>query len=304
MATASRNVLLWVLTVVLVAAAVVYQRRTGPTYPYRTTITVNQDERVPARLIRSAETSHDAEVIVPSPGGAVSGTMFWRRYPTSEPWSTVPMVLRTIEGGVTQLTATLPRQAAAGKLEYRLELASPAGAQRVPATPNADGEDLVMRFKDPVPALVLVPHVVMMFLALLLGLRAGLGAVVGMDGWQRYVGVTACCMTLGGMVLGPLVQKYAFGAYWTGFPVGSDLTDNKMLAQWIGWLLTWLATGTPIVALKRWGRPLAIITTLIMLSVYLIPHSMRGSQLDYAKLEKMQQQGPVDPRKAIGTSDR
>ena len=222
MATASRPALLWILTIVLVAAAVVYQRRTGPTYPYRTTITVAQNERVPARLVRSSETSRDAEVVVPSPGGAVSGTLFWRRYPTRDEWRALPMAQRTADGGITELVGQLPRQAAAGKLEYRLELVSPGGAQRVPAAPNAEGEDLVMRFKDPVPAVVLMPHVVMMFLALLLGLRAGLGALFGTDGWQRYVGITAVCMTVGGMILGPIVQKYVFGAYWTGFPFGSD----------------------------------------------------------------------------------
>ena len=304
MATAPRTALLWILTVVLVAAAIVYQRRTGPTYPYRTTITVAQNEGVSARLIRSAETTDDAEVIVPSPGGAVSGTMFWRRYPTNDEWRAEPLTPRTGEGGASELVARLPRQAPAGKLEYRLELVSAGGTQRIPAAPNADGDHLVMRFKDPVPAGVLVPHVVLMFLSLLLGLRAGLGALAGIDGWQRYVGVTAVCMTLGGMVFGPIVQKYAFGAYWAGFPVGTDWTDNKMLAQWIGWLLTWAATGTAAVWLVRWRRPLAIVTTLIMLSVYLIPHSMRGSELDYAKLEQMQKQGPVDPRKAIGTSDK
>ena len=36
---------------------------------------------------------------------------------------------------------------------------------------------------------------------------------------------------LGGMILGPIVQKYAFGAYWTGIPFGHDLTDAKNLVD-------------------------------------------------------------------------
>lgn len=294
---------MWTLTLVLVLAAVAYQRRTGPTYPYRTSIAVAQNESVRSRLIRSAETTADAEVVVPSPGGVVSGTMFWRRYPTSEAWRPAPLTARTNADGETELVGHLPRQAPAGKLEYRLELASPAGAQRVPASPNADGEHLVMRFKDPVPVAVLLPHVVMMFLALLFGLRAGLGAVLGIDGWQRHVLPTAAGLTIGGMVLGPIVQKYAFGAYWTGFPFGYDLTDNKTLACWVGWVLSAAAVRAVLGLRASWARGLVIVSTLIMLSIYLIPHSLRGSQVDYAKLDQLQQQGQ-DPRKAIGTSDK
>ena len=299
----SRAVSLWILTVVLVLAAVAYQRRTGPTYPYRTSIAVTQGETVRLRLIRSAETIADAEVVVPSPGAAVTGTMFWRRYPTADEWRPVSMTARTDADGASELVGLLPRQVAAGKLEYRLELMTPSGPQRVPAVPNADGEHLVMRFKDPVPVVVLLPHVVMMFLALLLGLRAGLGAVLGIDGWQRFVVPTAVCLTLGGMVLGPIVQKYAFGAYWTGFPFGYDLTDNKTLAGWVGWLLSAAAVRAALGFRASWARALVIVSTLVMLSIYLIPHSLRGSQLDYEKLDQLQQQG-IDPRKAIGTSDK
>lgn len=292
-----RTLTLWIVTLVLVLAAVAYQRRTGPTYPYRTSITVAPGETTNARLVRSAETTADADVIIPSPGGAVSGTLFWRRYPTQDAWTAVPLRLRT-DNGTSELVGALPRQAAAGKVEYRLELASRAGAQQVPAAPNADGDFIVMRFKDPVPLGILLPHIVMMFLGLLFGLRAGLGAVLGHDGWQRYALPTAVCLTIGGMVLGPIVQKYAFGAYWTGFPFGSDLTDNKTLAGWLGWVLTAVAVKSLTGVRASWARPLAIISTLVMLSIYLIPHSLRGSQLDY---DRLQQQGGANPHSAIGT---
>ena len=39
------------------------------------------------------------------------------------------------------------------------------------------------------------------------------------------------------MILGPLTQYYAFGALWTGFPFGIDLTDNKTLIALIGWII-------------------------------------------------------------------
>ena len=43
MSVLSRPVALWTLTFVLVLAAVAYQRRTGHTYPYRTSIALAQN---------------------------------------------------------------------------------------------------------------------------------------------------------------------------------------------------------------------------------------------------------------------
>jgi hypothetical protein len=39
------------------------------------------------------------------------------------------------------------------------------------------------------------------------------------------------------MILGPVVQYYAFGEFWTGVPFGWDLTDNKTLVAVIFWAL-------------------------------------------------------------------
>jgi hypothetical protein len=79
------------------------------------------------------------------------------------------------------------------------------------------------------------------------------------------------------MLLGPAVQKYAFGAFWTGWPFGNDLTDNKTLVAVIGWLIAWLRV-------RKYPnrRGWAIAAALILLAVYLIPHSMFGSELDYS----------------------
>jgi hypothetical protein len=54
------------------------------------------------------------------------------------------------EGGA--LVALLPTQPPAGKVEYDVILATPAGGVRIP-----EGPPLVMRFKGDVPAPVLIP---------------------------------------------------------------------------------------------------------------------------------------------------
>jgi hypothetical protein len=82
------------------------------------------------------------------------------------------------------------------------------------------------------------------------------------------------------------VQKYAFGAYWTGWPNGGDLTDNKTLVMWGVWVLLGLA----FLVRSHWqrsdaGRLATLMAALVMLTVDLIPHSLRGSQLDYDALD-------------------
>jgi hypothetical protein len=82
------------------------------------------------------------------------------------------------------------------------------------------------------------------------------------------------------MILGPVVQKYAFDAYWTGWPFGTDLTDNKIAVA----ILSWIAAA---VALKKSTNPKRWIlaASLITLVVFLIPHSLLGSELDYSKMK-------------------
>jgi hypothetical protein len=109
--------------------------------------------------------------------------------------------------------------------------------------------------------------------------RAGLGALVRPGDPARLTWITLAGLTLGGLLLGPLTQGYAFGALWTGVPFGWDLTDNKTLVMWIGW-------AAAAVALRR-GRPasraLVVLAAGLMLAVYVIPHSVKGSQLDYTR---------------------
>ena len=282
-----RTTLLWVLAVLLMAATVIYQRRTGPTYPLRGKAVVAGRE-LSYRLIRSEETVREARVALPDPG--VPGTLVWRRFPTREPWTRQAMVRETKDVTI-ELAGRLPIQPPAGKVEYTVELGEGAGTVRLPA-----GEPIVVRYKGPVALAVLLPHVSMMFLAVLIGLRTGLGALVGSSAPRRLLWLTLGCMTLGGLILGPFVQKAAFGHYWTGFPWGYDLTDNKTLLMWLVWALAALVAGPRPRRNETWSRAAVLAATLAMAVVYLIPHSMRGSQLDYSKVKS-----GTDAREAVTT---
>lgn len=286
-----RNILLWTLAVLMMLGAVIYQRRTGPTYPKRGDVTVGGVE-YHYQLIRSEYSHKDARVTLPNLGEGVSATLFFKRYKTKDPFTSSPLVT---ESGEDELVAYLPTQPAAGKLEYYIEVVNAGGnQQRIP-----EGEDnVIIRFKDHVPTAILASHVTFMFFAVLIGMRAGLGALVGDPRMRTLAWITFIGMSIGGMVLGPIVQKYAFGEYWTGFPWGYDLTDNKMLIMWIVWLIACSTIGLRPKKKELVGRVVVGVAMLVMTAVYLIPHSMRGSELDYSKLE----QG-VAPKDAIGTGD-
>jgi hypothetical protein len=273
--------LLWVLAVVLMLATAVYQRRTGPTCPARGSVEL-LGAVVDYKLLRSETTGTDARIAVDVPPG-IAGTLTWRRYPTDEPFVAVPM---TREGDA--LVARLPTQPPAGKLEYRVGLQAGDHDVGLPA-----GGPAVLRYKGDVPAAVLIPHILFMFLAMVWGLRALLEIAARGPAVRRQAWIALILMLLGGMILGPAVQHYAFGQAWTGVPFGWDLTDNKTLLMVIAWGLGCAFLGLRGEVTRR-GRIVLGIAGFVMLAVYLIPHSLFGSTLDYEAVD----QG-VDPSKAV-----
>lgn len=282
-----RGALLWVSAAVLMLSSAVYQRLTGPTHPVRGEVVVaGASQRY--RLLRSEESVRDARIALPAPGPEAAGTLWFRRYPTTDAFQPLAMQKETRDDGVEELAGYLPAQPASGKLEYRLEVEWADGVLRIPAGGEGpDGETIVMRFKDPVPLPVLMSHVAFMFFAVLVGMRAGLGALFSPIRVRRDAWIALALMTVGGMILGPIVQKHAFGAYWTGFPWGYDLTDNKTLIMWLAWLaacgvLGWKGAGQP----PRWPARLTVLAAAVVMTVvYLIPHSLRGSELDYGAVD-------------------
>jgi hypothetical protein len=131
-----------------------------------------------------------------------------------------------------------------------------------------------------VPAWILVPHVLVIFAAMLLSTAAGLAALDKKRNPRPFVLWTVGLMFLGGFILGPLMQKFAFGVAWTGFPLGTDLTDNKTLIAFLAWIVA-LAAGRK----GRPARPFVLGASLVTLVVFLIPHSLLGSEFDYSKMK-------------------
>jgi len=255
----------WALALLVTVAAAYYQRKTGPTYPVSQTVTLGGEE-ITVLLERAHPGAGDQPVTVSTDDTTVSGELFWRRYPTNEEFTAASM---EYEDG--RLIAYMPHQPPAGKLEYRLRLRRGSETVAVPARGT-----VVTRFRGAVPAYFLIPHILFMFFAMTYSNRAGIEAVFREGRLRYYTQVTVLLLCVGGMILGPIVQKYAFGAFWTGVPFGHDLTDNKTLVAFVGWLIALVR-----VRKNPQSRSWVLGAALLTLVVFLIPHSLLGSELKY-----------------------
>lgn len=260
-----RTAIFWLIAFLVTATTAYYQRATGPTYPFSGETQLS-DKRISYRMPRSHGGEGNVVVTIQTGDSTVLGFVEWKRHKTGDSWTRVNM---PYEGGV--LSASLPHQLPAGKLEYRIALSQGDRVAIIPAE-----ESLVIRFKGDVPLLVLLPHVIAMFCSMLLAARTGLEFFNKGTQLKKLTYWTIGFLVAGGFVLGPIVQKFAFGAWWTGWPFGYDLTDNKTALALLAWIGVAIAIRKSIRP-KTWALAASIVTFV----VFLIPHSVLGSEIDY-----------------------
>jgi hypothetical protein len=280
-----KTFLYWFLAIVITLSAAIYQRRTGPTYPKRSEVTVNGVSH-DIKLVRSLGLDERPSVRLAVIDSTATARLYYKRFKTDEPYSSADFSYRVIPiesfimnkifgmDAMEGFFATVPQQPPAGKLQYYIEITDNSGTQAL-----FKEKPIVIRFKGAVPGWVLTPHILFMFFAMLLSTLACLMAIGGRASQKKYGIWTLGLLLAGGMILGPVVQYYAFGEFWTGVPFGWDLTDNKTLVSVLFWILA--------VAMNyKKPRPgYTIVAALVLLLIYSIPHSMFGSELDFASGE-------------------
>jgi hypothetical protein len=253
----SRRAWLWTLAVVMTAFSLVWQRMTGPTYPVR------------GRVVFGGATiqAGDQPVRIVVPDTAVTASVEWKRFPSADAWDT----LRMERHGDTLVTA-LPHQPPAGKLAYQVRLSRGDEHLVFPTEPA------ITRFKGDISAYVIIPHLFCIFGGMLLLMRAGVGALAREAKYPKWSRAGLVLFALGGFVFGPWMQHQAFGQWWTGIPFGWDMTDNKTLIAVAAWLWAlWKLRG------GKAARGAVIGAALVTLAVFLIPHSVFGSQIDWSQ---------------------
>lgn len=260
---------LWLIAFILTLLTAVYQRMTGPTYPVSGNVFV-EGERIEYKLERSHGGEGDHPVEINIDDEKIRGELFWKRYKTNDDWSSSEMIRQN-----NKLVASLPHQPPAGKLVYHIVVHKDNEIVTIP-----ESGEVVIRFKGDVPIAFLIPHILFIFGAMLLSTRTGLEYFNTGKKFKPLTVLTFIFVIIGGFILGPIIQYYAFGAFWTGFPFGHDLTDNKILVGFIGWLLA-------LIAIYKFKNPRRwiVFASLLMFIIFLIPHSVLGSELDYNEMD-------------------
>ncbi len=259
---------LWILSFLITLAFAMFQRITGPTYPARGHASPEGAE-ISYLFPRSCTVGGSDCVMKVKSAAPLRGFILWKRYKSPD----VPLKAE-MEYKEGVLSGSLPGQPPAGKLEYRVFVKTAGGDVELSKAP------VVTRFKGAVPVWALLPHIVFIFSFMFFSVRIFLSLFAGDIVVKRAVVLNLGFLLLGGFLFGPIVQQYAFGQAWTGFPFGMDLTDNKTLIMLVFWLPALFA-----VLKQKNHKPWIILAVIVTFAVYLVPHSMFGSELDYAKGE-------------------
>ncbi len=276
-----KKVILWSLAFIITILAAIYQRQTGPTYPKRIDVTLN-DSIYELKLVRSLALDERSEVKLKINDTTIKAKLYFKRLNSDEEYQESDFTYKVYpvdswlmnkvfkineEKGIF---ADIPQQPAAGKLQYWIELTDLKGTK-----PLFKESPVVIRYKGGVPGYILAPHILFMFVAMLFSTLAGLMAIIKYPLHKKYGQWTLILFIIGGMILGPIVQNYAFGDLWTGIPFGWDLTDNKTLIALIFWILA-------VYMNRKKDRPVyTILAAVVLLLIFSIPHSLFGSELDY-----------------------
>ncbi len=271
--------ILWLLAVVITGACFTYQDKTGPTYPLEGSLQTPRGI-VHFKFLRSETIGTNLKIMLvdPIPPG-ITGSVKFRRYKSNDAWSALPFRSgefeyerrgrrESVKGAGIELPSLNER---AGKYEYYVYINEEVGE---PVSVTGD-EPVYARYKADVPTGVLVVHILVIFASMMFAVRTGFEAL--MDGNYRWMlWATTISLLLGAFVLGPLVQWYAFGVWWSGIPFGYDWTDNKVLVELAAWVwVLFMNRG------DRRNRQSVYAAAIITLAVYFIPHSIFGSEYNY-----------------------
>ena len=266
-----KNIFVWIFAIVVTASVLIYQRATGPTHPKRGSVEID-NEKISYRLLRSWENEKEAadrkgaRISVTVENRDIVAEIKYKRLGTSDEWTVMSM-----QRDGDELFEMLPAQPAAGKLLYKIFLYK--GSNVVSLTEDP----VVIRFKSYIPRWIPPPHVLLIFMALLFSTMTAVESLRKGKNVFTYAAITVLTMLVGGMIMGPLMQKYAFGAYWTGWPFGGDLTDNKTLVAFIAWVIAFF-----VLRKNKENRFWPVFAAIVTLAIFLIPHSVLGSEFDYA----------------------
>lgn len=186
--------------------------------------------------------------------------------------------------------AELANQGRGTEFEYYLTVENSTGAviATIPdRSPDGGANTLWLRFEGKQSIPLLVAHIAGMFGGLFFGVLAFLTSLGKLGDTANNVCLgkqvlwAVIIIFLGTFPIGIWIEYQVYATYWTGIPLGRDITDSKGLLVFLAWLVTLiLLKGSALSADPKRnlvganGARVATIASLaITLSLYLIPHS-------------------------------
>ena len=212
-----------------------------------------------------------------------------------ENFASIPM---TPQPGVDDAYYTVVTAGPKGGRFYHYYFQTVDAAGKTLATfKHPNGSLFYLRYIGEVPPVILILHIAFIFatvfcvaMALIHGInlvtgRGDLRTVMLYLAWGTFFCFVGC------YPFGIPMNYYAFNGSWEGVPFGTDATDNKTQLMFV-FLLFAALTGLGTLTRGRFGRDvfsprtiggIAIGSFLVMLFIYLIPHSIQFSHaLTYA----------------------
>jgi hypothetical protein len=259
-----KKALIWIAAVIITLGLSVYQRLTGPTHPLRINTEINGND-YKLKLTRSATIGKECRVEIPNNNEFNRALLIYHKYPGNFEPDTIEMQQKeSIFFGI------LPEQPPAGKIQYYISLYN-EDKEIFNNSENA----AIIRFKGDVPAGILIPHILAMFMSMLFAIVCLIMVISKIGNYKLMSYLTIIFLAVGGFILGPIIQYYAFGDAWTGWPVGKDLTDNKTLIAAIFWIFAIVLNAKKE---RKWA---IIVAAIVMIGIFTIPHSAGGSEFNY-----------------------
>ena len=85
-----KNVILWIVAIILTLTLVVYQRATGPTYPISGKKVI-ENETINFKFLRTQGGTVNAPVEIKVEDQSITGQLTYKRYKSFDEWTTVEM---------------------------------------------------------------------------------------------------------------------------------------------------------------------------------------------------------------------
>jgi len=182
------------------------------------------------------------------------------------------------------LVGNLPVGEIGKRLYYRIELTQ-NGDLKASLAPT-DMRGYLLKYKGPVSAFVLIPHILLMFLGVFFSFIAlfyGFDLLLGRNKIKQAaiaVLLSFFCGFIGGVLIGIEVSHEVFGGSgWGGWPVGNDVTDTKTEIFLLFWLITMIfgwagLSGRELKVSNKVFGTMIIISFVVTLAAFLVPHSI------------------------------